>query len=101
VSQRWQPVLERIVTPQPDVQMVANAAKGRRDGPLLSLQFGPLSDKNLGVLWDGESPLPADVETAVMATLELMCSNSRVAKRRLLRDLPQQVAIRLKCQGKD
>lgn len=97
VSQLWQPILERIVTPHPDVPVVANATTGRPDGPLLSLQFGPLADPRLGVLWDGRSTLSTDLEAAVMATLELMCSNSRLAERYLLRDLPREVASRLEC----
>lgn len=101
VSRHWQPVLERIVTPHTDEQVMANATTGRPDGPLLSLQFGPQSGKNLGVLWDGESLLSQELETAVMATLEMMCSNSRLAKRYLLHDLPRQLADRLECREKE
>lgn len=100
-SGTWQPVLEKLVTPHTDLQVMANPYTGnddwRADGPLLLLTFGSTSGKSLGLLWDGHSRLPKDLDTAVIGTLEMACSNSRLAKRYLLRDLPPQVANRLEC----
>lgn len=98
VSHHWQPVLNQMVTPHAELQVMAKPYSGHPEGPLLSLQFGPVSGKNLGVLWDGQSTLPQDLDIAVMATLEMVCANSRLARRYLLRDLPRQVASRLRCR---
>lgn len=101
VSRYWEPILEQMATSHMDLQVMANPYTGnddwRPDGPLLSLQFGPTSGKNLGLLWDGRSSLPGDLETAVMGTVAMVCSNSRLAKRYLLRDLPRQVTSQLEC----
>lgn len=69
----------------------------RPDGSLLSLSFGSASRKNLRLMWDGESSLPEDLDGPVMALLEMVCSNSRLARRYLLRDLPRSVTSRLEC----
>lgn len=61
------------------------------------LSYGPPSTKTLELLWNGRSSLPEDLDSAVIKTLETVCSNSRLAKKYLLRDLPQQVAVRLTC----
>jgi hypothetical protein len=102
VSRYWRPVIEQMVKPRTHFRVMANPDIGnddwRPDGPLLSLSFGSASGKNLGLLWDGRSSLPEDLDTAVIGTLEMVCSNSRLAKRYLLRDLPRQVASRLECQ---
>lgn len=101
VSQDWQPVLERMVRPHTDLQVMANPYTfnddWRPDGPLVALSFGSTAGKSLGLLWDGRSSLPEALDTAVMETLEMVCSNSRLAKRYLLRDLPRQVTSRLSC----
>jgi len=70
----------------------------RPDGSLLELSFGSASGKTLALLWDGQSSLPNDLDTAIMGTLEMVCSNSRLAKRYLFRDLPRQVTSRLECR---
>jgi hypothetical protein len=102
VSRSWQPVLERMVTPRTDLRAMADPDTGntdwRPDGPLLSLLFGSASGQSLGLLWDGRSSLPKDLDTAVMGTLEMVCSSSRLAKKYLLRDLPREVASRLECR---
>lgn len=102
VSGAWQPIFERLVTPHIDLQVMANPYTWnddwRADGPLLLLTFGSTSGKSLGLLWDGQLGLPKELDTAVIGTLEMACSNSRLAKRYLLRDLPPQVASRLECR---
>ena len=70
----------------------------RPEGPLLSLSVSGASGNSLSLLWDGQSSLPEDLEAAVLTTLDLVCSNSRLGKRYLLRDLPRQLASRLDCQ---
>lgn len=102
VSQYWQPLLEQMVRPHTGLQVMANPYTDnddwRPDGPLLSLSFGSTSGKTLGLLWDCQSRLPQELDTAVMGTLEMMCSNSRLARKYLFRDLPRQVTGRLECQ---
>jgi len=102
VSGYWQSILQQMVMPHTDVVVMANPYRGdddwRPDGPLLSLSFGSASGKSLGLLWDGQVSLPGDLDTAVLGTLELVCSNSRLAKRYLFRDLPRQVTSRLECR---
>jgi len=102
VSRSWQTVLQQTDLPRTGIEVMANPYMGdedwRPDGPLLSLSFGPASGKNFGLLWDGRSSLPRDLDTAVMGTLEMVCSNSRLAKRYLFRDLPRQVTSRLECR---
>lgn len=101
VSQHWQPVLERTVTPHTTLQVMENPFTfdddWQPDGSLVELSFGSTTGKSLGLLWDGRSDLPKDLDSAVMGTLEMVCANSRLAKRYLLRDLPQQVTRRLSC----
>lgn len=101
VSQSWQPVLERTVTPHTTLQVMANPYPynddWRPDGPLVALSFRSTAGKSLGLLWDGRSSLSKDLDTAVMGTFEMVCSTSRLAKRYLLRDLPRQVTSRLDC----
>ena len=100
VSRYWQPFLEKVVRSHTTVQVMVNPYTGddwRAYGPLLSLSFGSTSEKNVGILWDGQLSLLKDLDTAVIATLEMVCSNSRLAKRYLLRDLFQPVASRLEC----
>lgn len=103
LSQTWHPVLEQMVRPRTLFRVMGENQytwneDWRPDGPLLELSFGSTSGKTLGLMWDGRSSLPRDLDTAVMETLEVMCSTSRRAKRYLLRDLPRQVASRLECQ---
>jgi hypothetical protein len=101
VSRMWQPLLEQMALPHTDVRVIANPEVGNGNWhsgeSLLSLSFGSTSGRSLGLLWDGESTLPEQLDTAVMATLEMVCSNSRLAKRYLLRDLSRQVVSRLEC----
>lgn len=107
LSRSWQPVLAAAVTPRTEVRALANprafdgGPHAHPHAPLLSLSFGPPSGRSLQLLWDGRSTLPEDLDTAVIETLEMACSNSRRARRSLLRDLPPQVARRLDCQGKE
>jgi hypothetical protein len=99
LSRSWRPVLERSPTPNPKFQVMATpyTEDWRPDGPLISLSFGsPLSD-NVGLLWDGRSNLPDDLDKAVVATLELLCSTNRTAREQLLHGLPQ-LSGRLECQ---
>lgn len=91
-----------MVTSHAGVTLMANPYTGEDDwlpdGPLLSLSFGSPSGRSFGLLWDGQVKLSRDLDTAVMGTLEMICSNSRLAKRYLFRDLPEQVTKRLDCQ---
>ena len=100
VSRQWKAVLDWLVEPRVYLRFMANPEiekdDWRPDGPLLELSFGSAGE-SVSFLWDGESSLPPKIDTAVVATLELMCSNSRLARRYLLRDLPPQVATRLAC----
>lgn len=101
-SRSWQPLLDRMPMPHIGLQVMANPYTyeddWRPDGPLVSLSFGSTSGKTVGLLWDARSRLPEELDTAVMGTLEMVCSNSRRAKRYLLRDLPRQVTSRLECR---
>jgi hypothetical protein len=101
VSRLWEALLEQMALPHTDLRVMANPEIGNEDWhpseSLLSLSFGSASGKSLGLLWDGESTLPEQLDTAVMATLELVCSNSRLAKKYLHRDLSRQVVSRLEC----
>lgn len=100
VSRYWRPFLEKTVRSRTTVQVMADPYTGddwRAYGPLLSLSFGSTSEKVIELLWDGHLSLPEELDTAVIGTLELVCSNSRLARKYLLRDLPQQVASRLEC----
>ncbi len=99
-SQHWQTFLEHLPRDRASLQVMVNPYTGddwRAVGPLLSLEFGPASGKSVGLLWDYQLSLPEEFDTAVIGTLELACSNSRLAKKYLLRGLPQQVASRLEC----
>ncbi len=101
VSRYWQPVLDRMRVPHETLHAVACAGCGEAwqpDGPVLSLSFGSLSGRSFELLWDGRTALSNDLDTAVIRTLETFCSNSRLAKKYLLRDLPQEVARRLDCR---
>jgi hypothetical protein len=101
VARSWRPFLDRVTQARTDIRALANPHLGddwRPDGPVLSLSYGSTSDRLVQLLWDGQSSLPPELETAVIGTLATMCSNSRRAKKYLLRDLPQQVAGRLDCQ---
>jgi hypothetical protein len=97
VSRSWEPMiepdrainLERMEHPFTDESW-------RPYGPLISLTFGSI-ETNLGLLWDGQSSLPEDLDAAVMRTLEMFCSNGRKARKILHRDLPQQLVARLEC----
>ena len=100
VSRAWQPILDRLVRDRTTLQVMANPYTGddwRADGPHLAITFGSVSEKTFELMWDGQSSLPEELDIAVIATLEMVCSNSRLAKKYLLRDLPQQVASRLEC----
>jgi hypothetical protein len=102
VARSWQPFLDQVTTARTDIRALANPRLGddwRPDGPVLSLSFGSTSERLVQLLWDGRSRLPPELESAVIGTLKTMCSNSRRAKKYLLRDLPQQVAGRLDCQS--
>lgn len=100
-SQHWQHFLEHLPRDRASsLQVMVNPYTGddwRADGPLLSLQFGSASGKSFGLLWDYRLSLPKDLDTAVIATLELVCSNSRLAQKYLRQGLPQQVGNRLEC----
>ncbi len=100
-ARTWRPVLDRTVTSHTDVLALASPPGDddwRPDGPLLSLSFGAPSGKTVGLLWDGRSTLPPDLDTAVLETLEMVCSSSRRARKYLLRDLPPEVSGRLECR---
>lgn len=100
VTQHWQPLLESLVRSHTTVQVMANPYTGdewRPNGPLLWLSFGSPEQTSIELLWDGTRSLPKDLDTAVIGTLEVVCSNSRLAKGYLLRGLPRQVADRLEC----
>jgi hypothetical protein len=102
VSRYWRPILEQLdELPTTYLRFMADPDifndGWRPDGPLLELSFGTPSE-SVGLLWDGKSSLPQSLDTAVMGTLEMFCSNSRLAEKYLLRDLPSQVASRLECQ---
>lgn len=100
VSQDWQRVFARQVGQRTDQQFMSQPFTG--DGwkartPILELSAGPASDKHLELLWDGRQRLPEELETAVISTLELICTHSRLAKKYLLEGLPEEVATRLDC----
>jgi hypothetical protein len=67
------------------------------EGPVLALSLGTSPEKTVSLLWDGLLGLPKDLDAAVIGTLEMVCSSSQLAKRRLLQGLPHQVASRLEC----
>ena len=101
VVETWQPFLDQLSRARTDIRALADPVLNddwRPDGPVLSLSFGSGSERLVHFLWDGRSSLPPELETAVVGTLETVCSNSRRAKKYLLRDLPEQVAARLDCQ---
>lgn len=102
VSRLWQPILDWLPKPRTGYHALTDPNVWRHDwrpdGPVLSLTLGSPSGKVFDVLWDGRSSLPGELGVAVMATLEMVCSNSRLARRSLLRDLPPQVAGRLECR---
>lgn len=100
LRRHWQPFVEQPVRPHTTLQVMADPYTGddwRASGPLLSFSFGSLSERSVGLLWDGQLSLPEDLDTAVIGTLEVACSNSRLAKEYLLRGLPREVADRLEC----
>jgi hypothetical protein len=103
VSSRWRPILEHSPKDKTQFRFMANPEvftdEWRPDGPLVEVSFGSPAGESVGLMWDGRTSLPASLDTAVMATLELFCSSSRRADKYLLRDLPQQVARRLECHG--
>lgn len=101
-SQHWQLFLERPIGDRTLLQVMAIPYTGddwRAVGPLLYLEFGSASGRSVGLLWDYQSSLPEELDTVVIGTLELACSNSRLAKKYLLRDLPPQVGSRLECSS--
>jgi hypothetical protein len=110
ISRNWQPILDQMALRHTDLRLMANADvhkdDWRPDGPLLELSFGSTSPKGststktIGLLWDFWSSPPKDLYTAVMATLEVICSESRLARKYLLRDLPRPVFDQLECEVK-
>lgn len=101
VAQHWQPFLDRMTTARTSLTALTNPDLGhdwRPDGPVLSLSFDSASERRVQLLWDGRAGLPPELDAAVIGTLETMCSNSRRAKKYMLRDLPQRIADRLDCQ---
>ena len=100
LRQDWQPFREHLVRSRTTLQVMTDpytADDWRAYGPLLSLSFGSPSEKFFDLLWDGQLSLPEELDTAVIGTLEVVCSNSRLAKGYLRRGLPRQVADRLEC----
>jgi hypothetical protein len=99
VSRYWEPVLKRLPRPHCDLLMMPNPPTGKKDwrpdGPMVELWFGSTSGQSVWVLWDGQSTLPKDLDSAVMGTLELMRSKNGLAKKYLSRNLPPQVSHRL------
>ena len=101
ISRDWQPILDEMETVSTDFRFMANPNvhedDWRPDGPLLQLSFGSTSlqgstsGRTIGLLWDFRSSLPKSFDTAVMGTLKVVCSNSRLARKYLLRDLPRSV----------
>lgn len=110
VVQKWEPTLRKMAenSPYPSMKQapihrLAKPFTGMEgweaDGPLVELSLQFPSGKTLQLLWDG-TPLPPDLDTSVMSTLEIACSNSRLARKYLAGGLPPQVSSRLKCQAK-
>lgn len=106
LSRNWQPIFDQTETPQSVLRFMANpdveATDWRPDGPLLQLSVGSTkgtttSGKSIALFWDFHASLPESLEIAVMRTLNVVCSNSRLAKKYLLRDLPPPVASQLEC----
>jgi hypothetical protein len=101
VDQGWQPFLDRVKEDGFAIMALADPDLWdgwQPDGPVLELSFRSSSGQLVQLMWDYRSSLPADLEDAVLGTLEELCSNSRRAKKYLLRDLPQQVAVGRDCQ---
>ena len=86
LRQGWGLFLEHVVNSHTDLDRMADPYTGdgwRAYGPVLSFSFGLPAERSFGLLWDGELSLPEDLDTAVIGTLEVICSNSRLAKKRL------------------
>lgn len=102
LRQRWRLFLDHVVSSHTDLYVMADPYTGdgwRPYGPVLSFSVGSPAEKSFGLLWDGQLGLPEDLDTAVIDTLEVVCSNSRLARKRLLGGLPRQVADRLECSN--
>ena len=100
LRQHWRLFLEQVDRSHTALDVMTDPYTGdgwRAYGPVLSFTFGSPAEKSFGLLWDGQLRLPEDLDTAVISTLEAICSNSRLAKKRLLGGLPRQVADRLEC----
>ena len=100
LRQHWRLFLEHVARSHTALWVMADPYTfddWRAYGPVLSFSFGSPAERSFGLLWDGQLGLPEDLDTAVIGTLEVICSNSRLAKKRLLGGLPRQVADRLEC----
>jgi hypothetical protein len=102
MSREWEPFLELLSAPHTYWRTMRDPeifdTDWRPEGPVVDITFhSPASGKSVSLLWDG-SRLPGALDPAVIGTLETMCSNSNWARKHLLRDLPPQVASRLRCR---
>lgn len=88
----------------PTVNMLEAPFTGKDDwrpqGSLIELSFGA-KGANLQLLWDGKAKLPDDLDQAIIATMDLVCDRSHLAKSYLSRSLPEEVSSRLECLGAD
>lgn len=100
VSRIWQPLLERQDKAQTSLVVMKRPYTGddwRADGPVLSLSYSSSTEDHFRLMWDARLSLPRELDIAVIATLEMVCSNSRLAKKHLLQGLPKEVGGRLQC----
>jgi hypothetical protein len=100
LSRAWEPVLRQMVRSETSIQWMAHQITFEDDwqheGPLISITLVG-SVKRVDLLWDGFTPLPPELDTAVMRTLQIACSHSRVARGDLVRNLPRQLSDRVEC----
>ena len=100
LRQHWRLFLEQVDRSHTALDVMADPYRfdgWRAYGPVLSFSFGSPAERSFQLLWDGQLRLPEELDTAVIGTLEVVCSNSRLAKKRLLGGLPRQVGDRLEC----
>lgn len=101
IAKIWEPVLRQTGTSEAHLDLLASPFTGMDDwqaeGPLVEFALQSPSGKTVQLLWDG-SPLPESLDAPLMRTLEIVCSNSRLARGYLQRNLPGQVSSRLDCR---
>ena len=102
LSRSWDPFLRQTARSETAICWMSSRYTARDDwqpdGPLVSLTLVSESGRRIDLLWDG-TDLPPELDTPVMSTLETVCSNSRLGRGYLLRNLPARVSGRLKCNG--